>query len=91
MVLEAHVNTLALLATIFGSAMSLAYFPQVYKMYKRKSSGDISVITFSVFLVGMIVWLLYGIALNNMPLIIANVIGFVGAACVLTVYYHYKK
>ncbi|MBS3163383.1 PQ-loop repeat-containing protein [Candidatus Woesearchaeota archaeon] len=51
---------LATLATISGSLMALANFPQVYKIFKRKSAKDISAITYSVYILGAIIWILYG-------------------------------
>jgi len=89
--LENFAELLGILATIFGICMSLAYFPQVYKIYKRKSSADVSILTFSAFLVGLIVWLLYGISISNLPLIIANAVGVIGASAVIAVCLYYRK
>lgn len=91
MVLEAYSLTLALLATIFGTAMSFAYFPQIHKMYKRKSSADISLTMYLVFFPGLVIWLLYGLSISNIPLIVANVVGVIGAAGIIIAYFKYKK
>ena len=89
--LENLVDILAILATVLGSLMSLGYFPQTYKIIKRKSSADVSVSTYLIFTPGIIVWLLYGISLNNLPLIISNIIALIGAVSVIIAYFHYKK
>ena len=81
---------LATIATTLGIVSGLAYFPQAYKIIKRKSSKDISLITFSIFLCSILTWLLYGISIKNSPLIIANIINLVGAISVITVYIIYK-
>ncbi len=91
MVLEEYAGILGTLAAIFGTAMSLAYFPQIYKLYKRKSAADISLLMFSTFFVGVTIWLLYGFSINNFPLIIANLIGLIGIAGVLIMYFKYRK
>ena len=81
----------AILATILGTAMSLAYFAQVYKIYRRKSVADISPVTYAVFLPGTLVWLLYGISINSTPLRVANVVGVIGVGGVLCEYLVYRK
>ncbi len=79
------------LATIFGVFMSLGYFPQTIKMIKRKSSADVSILTYLIFAPGTIAWLLYGLSINNTPLIISNIIAAVGAFSVVITYFTYKK
>ncbi len=91
MVLEAFAEMLAPLATIFGSLMSLAYIPQIYKIYRRKSVADISITMYLVFLPGIAIWLLYGLSINNLPLVIANTIGVIGATIIVIQYMIYKK
>ncbi len=91
MVLEAYADILATLATIFGTILSLAYFPQAYKIYKRKSSADISLLMYLIIIPALVVWLLYGLSINNVALIIANVVGIIGASTVLVAYFIYKK
>ena len=74
---------LSILATIFGTIMGLANLPQAYKIFKRKSAKDISLLTFSILLIGSIIWVLYGIEIRNFPLIISNTFGAVGVALVV--------
>jgi MtN3 and saliva related transmembrane protein len=63
------------LATVFGTISAFANFPQAYKIFKRKSAKDVSIITYGLVLIGTIVWLLYGIEINSFPLTFANAIG----------------
>ena len=53
---------------------TLAFVPQALKSYKEKSTKDISLVMYVVMFTGVILWLLYGIHLNSMPIIIANAI-----------------
>ncbi|MFQ5647817.1 MAG: SemiSWEET family sugar transporter, partial [Candidatus Aenigmatarchaeota archaeon] len=68
---------LAVLATIFGSIGGLANLPQAYRIFRRKSAGDISITTYSILLAGALVWVLYGLEIGNFPVIITNVFGSV--------------
>ena len=56
--LENYVEILAVLATIFGSAMGLFYLPQAYKIYKNKSSAAVSVLTYFGLSLGLGMWIL---------------------------------
>jgi MtN3 and saliva related transmembrane protein len=89
--LENFVDLLAVLATIFGIVMSSASFPQTFKIFRRKSSADVSLTTYLMLLPGATAWLLYGIGLGNMPLIITNIIGLISCISVIIVYFVYKK
>ena len=51
-----------------------AFLPQVYKVIKSKSTKDLSVVTFSMLFVGVILWTYYGFILNELPIIIANIV-----------------
>jgi MtN3 and saliva related transmembrane protein len=89
--LEAYAGMLAIIATFFGAAMSFAYIPQAYKIWKRKSVADISIILFSVLFSGVLIWLFYGISINNIPLIITNSIGATTIGIIIVEYFIYRK
>ena len=49
-----------------------AYVPQVYKTWKTKSAGNISLTMYIAMFVGILLWLVYGIHLNSLAMILAN-------------------
>ncbi len=53
---------------------TLAFVPQVVKSYRDKSTKDISLVMYLVFFTGVVLWLIYGIHLESMPMIVANTI-----------------
>ena len=63
---------LATLAIIFGVVNGFANFPQIYKIFKRKSAKDISITTYLILTIGSIVWILYGIEIMNIPILIMD-------------------
>jgi MtN3 and saliva related transmembrane protein len=91
MVLENFANVLAIITIFTGSMLSLAYFPQAYKIWKRKSAEDISLAMFGIIFPALVIWLLYGLSINNFPLIIANAIGVIGCGSIILLYFKYKK
>ena len=80
---------LELLATISGSVMALSGFPQAWKIFRRKSAGDIAPVTYLILIPGGIIWILYGVEISNMPIILSNVIGLFTAASILLGWFLY--
>jgi MtN3 and saliva related transmembrane protein len=65
---------LGLLAGLFTT---FALVPQIMRVYKLKSAREISVLFNTSMLLGIILWLVYGIMLGLVPIIIWNIIGAV--------------
>ena len=84
-------NLLAILATIFGTIGGFSSLPQVYKIFKRKSAKDISIITYTLVLLGTITWLLYGIQLKDFPLIFSNSFGLICVSGVIIGWFMYGR
>lgn len=74
---------LATLTGIMGTAMGASVFLQALKIMKRKSSADVSLPTYFVFLIGGILWLLYGMDIGSSPLIVANSVGVLSSLAVI--------
>ena len=53
---------------------TIAFLPQAIKVYKSKSTKDISLYMFIIFTVGVLSWLIYGIIISNLPIILANAV-----------------
>ena len=68
---------------IAGTLTTIAFLPQVIQVLKTKSTEDISLVMYVVFITGVVFWLLYGILLGAWPVIIANIVTFILALIVL--------
>lgn len=55
-----------------GFCTTLAFLPQVIKTYRSRSARDLSLSMFSIFCTGIILWLIYGILIDDLPIILAN-------------------
>ena len=62
---------------------TISYIPQVMKTLKTKETKDISLLMFVILSSGLSLWFVYGILLNDLPIIIANGITLVLASVVL--------
>ena len=56
---------------------TIAFLPQAIKVYKTKSTKDISLYMFLIFTIGVLSWLIYGLIINDWPVILANAITLV--------------
>jgi MtN3 and saliva related transmembrane protein len=64
-----------ILGLIAGFLSTFAVLPQIMRVYKLKSAREISIIYNTMLLLGIIMWLAYGIVLDLVPLIVWNIIG----------------
>ena len=84
-------TVISILATIMGVVMSLGYYPQAYKIWRRKSADDISITSYIIFFSGTSTWLVYGIITGDYPIIISFVLGVIGSFTVLLLAIRYRK
>jgi MtN3 and saliva related transmembrane protein len=68
----------------------IAFFPQLLKVWKTKSTKDISLGMFSIFCSGVFLWLIYGILIQDPPVTIANLLIFIQAFMILMFKVKYK-
>ena len=62
---------------------TVSFLPQVIKVYKTRSTKDISLYMFLIFTIGTFCWLIYGIIESSLPIIIANTITLILSAIIL--------
>ena len=73
-------NIVGFIAAIFTT---FAFVPQVIKVWRTRSTADISLGMYSLFTLGVAFWLAYGILLNAWPIILANIVTLLLAGAVL--------
>jgi len=69
---------------------TIAFVPQAIKVYKSKSTKDISLYMFLIFTIGVLSWLIYGIIIFNLPVILANAVTLVLSFFILICKLRYK-
>lgn len=75
---------LQLYTIIIGTGGQLLFYTQAYKIFATKSAQDLSLTAFIIALVSMSNWLFYGLKIKDLPLVVANIIGVIGAIIVIT-------
>ncbi|HXX87209.1 MAG TPA: SemiSWEET transporter [Candidatus Acidoferrum sp.] len=66
-----------------GTLTVIAFFPQLLKVWRTKSTRDISLGMFSIFCAGVLLWFVYGLVIDDLPIIIANFLTFVQALIIV--------
>jgi MtN3 and saliva related transmembrane protein len=57
-----------------GTLTTVAFIPQLAKALKSKSTGDLSWGMVLMFTIGVLLWLIYGIWIDSLPVILANAV-----------------
>jgi len=79
-----------IIGLLAGSLTTISFLPQVIKTWRSKSAKDISVVMFFSFCVGVFLWLIYGILLQDIPIIISNLITLILASTILFFKFRYS-
>jgi MtN3 and saliva related transmembrane protein len=73
--------------TLLGLAAAfcttIAYLPQVLQAWRTRSTKDLSLPMLLVLTTGLLLWLVYGAIIRDVPLIAANSITFLLTATIL--------
>ena len=76
--MESFDSVLKALVGAVGVASGAAYIPQAVRIWKRRSSDDVSVVTYLLFLLGQVIWLTYGVRFGLLEIVLgmsANLAG----------------
>ena len=76
-------ETTDLIGFAAGLLTTIAFVPQVLKIWRTRSAADVSLATFIAFTVGVGLWLAYGIARQEPPIILWNAVTLVLAGAIL--------
>ncbi len=79
------------LASLFGVLMSFAHFLQARKIVANKSAKDVSLTAYLIFAAGAYIWLIYGLLIENLPIIWGYGIGVVGSTLVLVLKLYFRE
>ena len=72
-----------LIGSVAAVLTTASFIPQAWHSFKTRDVSGISLGMYSVFTVGVALWLLYGVLLQSWPLMIANSITLLLALAIL--------
>lgn len=81
-------DNIKILGLIAGTITSITFIPQVLQIWKTKSAKDISILMLSLLIMGVSLWLAYGIVVKDVAIIYTNVM--VLAMSLLMLYFKFR-
>jgi MtN3 and saliva related transmembrane protein len=83
-------ETITIIGLIAALFTTISLFPQLIKIWKTKSTKDISTGMFMLYSGSVLLWFIYGVYLNDFPIILANSLALIQAIMILTLKEKYK-
>lgn len=80
-----------ILGLVAGGITSVAMLPQLIKVLKNKDVEDLSVLMILFLVLGLSLWVWYGIIKEELPIILSNAFAVVVNICLLISYFRYRK
>ncbi len=80
-------DTLGLIA---GTLTTIAFVPQVWRIWTTKSATDISWGMFIIFAAGNFMWFVYGWTLGAMPILVSSGVTLVLAVIIMVLKWRFK-
>ncbi len=79
-----------IIGAIAAVITTASLFPQLLKLWKTKSTKDISLVMYTVFCIGVFLWAIYGVLVNDLPIMIANAIALAQGIAIVALKLKYK-
>lgn len=84
-------NTVAVIGIVAGVFTSASLLPQLIKIIKEKKVEDLSMTMFVSLLIGIILWVVYGLLRDDWPIVITNGLSVVLNLFILVLKFKYKN
>ena len=83
-------DSVTLIGFAAATLTTVSFVPQVIRAWRSRSTRDISLPMFLVMALGIMLWLIYGAMIGDLPLIIANVVTLILVLMILFFKLRYK-
>ncbi|MBU0457194.1 MAG: SemiSWEET transporter [Nanoarchaeota archaeon] len=80
-----------LLGLLAAACTTISFLPQAIKTIKTKQTKDLSLIMYTILTIGIILWLIYGFFIKDLPIILANGITLIFSVTILILIIKYKS
>jgi MtN3 and saliva related transmembrane protein len=76
-------SRVSMIGSVAGMSTTGAFLPQVIRSWRARSTEDISLGMFLLTAFGLFLWLVYGLARDDWPLIVTDVVSLILAVTIL--------
>jgi MtN3 and saliva related transmembrane protein len=88
--IQIQMNIVTGIGLLAGSLTTIAFLPQAIKTWKTKSTRDVSLGMFITFCTGVLLWIIYGLLVEDLPVLMTNVMTLILASTILWFKLKYK-
>lgn len=81
----------SIIGGLAGVLTTVAIIPQIIKALRSKQVDDISPVFLSILIIGLGLWVIYGLLIQDYPIIITNGVSFLLNGLMLFLYYTNKE
>lgn len=79
------------LGFVAAACTTFSFIPQVLLVWRERAAAGISTGMYALFIVGVALWLCYGLVIGAWPVIIANAVTLLLATSVLAMKWHFER
>jgi MtN3 and saliva related transmembrane protein len=79
-----------LIGCLAGSCTTISLLPQLLRIWRAKSARDVSLTMFTIFGMGIFLWLIYGIGVGSPAVIATNAASLLLAIAILVLSVRYQ-
>ena len=83
-------GTYTIIGLMAAACTTISFLPQAIKIIRTKHTKDLSLGMYTIFTTGILLWLIYGILVRDLPIIAANVITLILTFTILVLKIRYK-
>jgi len=84
-------DQVTLIGLLAGTLTTIAFIPQLQQTWRTRSAQDVSLGMLLTFIVGVFLWLVYGLLLGALPIILANLVTLVLTLAILILKVRYRS
>lgn len=85
------INAFEIIGYVAAALSSISFLPQVVKTWRTKSARDLSWLMLVIFMLGLVLWEIYGIWIRSMPMILVNLLLLSSASVILVCKIRYDR
>ena len=74
-----------------ASCTTASFLPQALKVWRERSAAGISMGMYLIFIVGVALWLCYGLLLRAWPVVAANAVTLLLASAIVVMKWHFER
>ncbi len=83
-------DNLSVIGSVAGILTSSSFMPQAVKTIKDKNTEGISLLSYSIFIMSLLLWAIYGIVAKDIPVLMTNLITLIPALIIFVLKLKYK-